>query len=47
MTNDRKLSALPSPRARALAFVAILVAGLAGGVIGLVLGHLLARLPER
>ena len=31
---DRKLSALPSVRARVLAFVAIIVAGLAGGVIG-------------
>ena len=28
------MSALPSARARALAFVAILVAGLAGGLIG-------------
>ncbi len=28
------LSALPSPAARALAFVAILVGGLAGGLIG-------------
>jgi hypothetical protein len=28
------LSALPSPAARAAAFVAILVAGLAGGLIG-------------
>lgn len=32
---DRQpLSALPSPAARALAFVSILVAGLAGGLIG-------------
>jgi hypothetical protein len=30
----RPLSALPSPLARALAFVAIVVAGLAGGLIG-------------
>jgi hypothetical protein len=31
---DQPLSALPSPAARAGAFVAILLAGLAGGVIG-------------
>jgi hypothetical protein len=31
---EPKLSALPSPRARALAFLAIIVAGLAGGLIG-------------
>jgi hypothetical protein len=31
---DRPLSALPSPGARALAFVAILVGGFAGGLIG-------------
>ncbi len=30
----RALSALPSPAARALAFVSILVAGAAGGLIG-------------
>jgi hypothetical protein len=33
-SDEPKLSALPSPRARALAFVAIIVAGLAGGLIG-------------
>jgi hypothetical protein len=33
-TEPTALSALPSPTARALAFVAILVAGLAGGLIG-------------
>jgi hypothetical protein len=32
--DDRPLSALPSVRARGLAFVAILFAGLAGGLIG-------------
>jgi hypothetical protein len=32
--DDRRLSALPSVRARGLAFLAILVAGLAGGLIG-------------
>ena len=32
--NDRRLSALPSVRARSLAFVAILVAGVCGAVIG-------------
>jgi hypothetical protein len=31
---DPPLSALPSPAARAVAFVAILVGGLAGGLIG-------------
>ncbi|HZQ29057.1 MAG TPA: hypothetical protein VFA94_15275 [Acidimicrobiales bacterium] len=31
---DRSLSALPSVRARILAFVAILAAGIAGGLIG-------------
>jgi hydrogenase maturation factor HypE len=31
---DRRLSALPSVRARILAFVAIIVAGAAGGLIG-------------
>lgn len=31
---DRPLSALPSPLARALAFIGILVGGLAGGIIG-------------
>ena len=34
MTDERPLSALPSPVARALAFVSILIGGLAGGVIG-------------
>jgi vacuolar-type H+-ATPase subunit I/STV1 len=34
MANERPLSALPSPLARILAFVAILVAGLAGALIG-------------
>ena len=33
-TSRRPLSALPSPRARALAFAAIVIAGLAGGFIG-------------
>ena len=33
-TEDRPLSALPSTRARALAFAAIVVAGGAGGLIG-------------
>ena len=31
---DRPLSAIPSPLARAVAFVAILLGGLAGGLIG-------------
>ncbi len=31
---DRSLSALPSPAARAAAFAAVLLAGLAGGLIG-------------
>ena len=34
---QRPLSALPSPRARAAAFVAVLVAGFAGGLIGFTL----------
>ncbi len=34
MTDERPLSALPSPAARVLAFVSILIGGLAGGVIG-------------
>ncbi|MDO9176114.1 MAG: hypothetical protein Q7V62_15005 [Actinomycetota bacterium] len=34
---ERPLSALPSPAARAAAFVAILVGGLAGGLIGFTL----------
>jgi hypothetical protein len=33
-TGQRKLSALPSARARAVAFVAIMVAGIAGALIG-------------
>lgn len=33
-TTDDPLSALPPPRARIAAFVAILVGGLAGGLIG-------------
>jgi hypothetical protein len=32
--DDRPLSALPSPRARALAFGAILLAGICGALIG-------------
>jgi len=32
--SERPLSALPSPRARAGAFVAVLIAGFAGGLIG-------------
>ena len=39
-TDDRPLSALPSPGARAAAFVAILIAGLAGGLIGFALVRL-------
>jgi hypothetical protein len=39
-SSDRPLSALPSPAARAAAFVAILLAGLAGGLIGYSLVHL-------
>jgi hypothetical protein len=34
VTDERPLSALPSPVARALAFVSVLIGGLAGGVIG-------------
>ena len=34
---QRPLSALPSPRVRAAAFVAVLVAGFAGGLIGFTL----------
>lgn len=37
MTQERPLSALPSPAARAAAFVAILLGGVAGGVIGFTL----------
>jgi len=32
--SERPLSALPSPRARAAAFIAILLGGFAGGLIG-------------
>lgn len=38
--DDRPLSALPSSGARVAAFVAILIAGLAGGLIGLALVRL-------
>ncbi len=34
MTNERPLSALPSPLARIIAFVSILVGGLGGALIG-------------
>lgn len=34
MVDPRPLSALPSPLARALAFVSILLGGIAGGLIG-------------
>ena len=37
---DRPLSALPSPGARAAAFVAIILGGLAGGLIGYTLVEL-------
>lgn len=37
MTDERPLSALPSPLARAIAFVSILVGGVAGAVIGFAL----------
>lgn len=37
MANERPLSALPSPLARVLAFVAILLGGLAGALIGFAL----------
>jgi hypothetical protein len=33
-SQDRQLSALPSPLARAIAFATICIAGLAGGAIG-------------
>ena len=36
-TNERPLSALPSPLARFVAFISILCGGLAGGVIGFAL----------
>ena len=48
--SSRPLSALPSVRARALAFAAILVAGLAGGLIGYGFGDLQCapgRCPSR
>ena len=38
--DDRRLSALPSVRARGLAFFAILIAGVAGGLIGSSFVHL-------
>lgn len=34
MTTERPLSALPSPVARVIAFVSILIGGVAGGLIG-------------
>ncbi|MFZ9156754.1 MAG: hypothetical protein ACO3AT_08525 [Ilumatobacteraceae bacterium] len=34
MSNERPLSALPSPMARLLAFIAILLGGFAGALIG-------------
>ncbi len=34
MTNERPLSALPSPLARIIAFISILVGGLGGALIG-------------
>jgi vacuolar-type H+-ATPase subunit I/STV1 len=37
VTDERPLSALPSPLARAIAFASILVGGLAGAVIGFAL----------
>ena len=37
MTDERPLSALPSPLARAIAFASILIGGLAGAVIGFAL----------
>lgn len=37
VTDERPLSALPSPIARAIAFVSILIGGLAGAVIGFAL----------
>lgn len=37
MTDERPLSALPSPLARAIAFASILVGGLAGAIIGFAL----------
>jgi len=37
VTDERPLSALPSPLARAVAFVSILIGGVAGAVIGFAL----------
>lgn len=37
MTNERPLSALPSPLARILAFISILIGGLGGAFIGYML----------
>ena len=37
MTDERPLSALPSPLARGIAFASILIGGLAGAVIGFAL----------
>ena len=40
MTNERPLSALPSPLARIVAFVSVLLGGLAGALIGYTLVHI-------
>ena len=37
MTNERPLSALPSPLARIVAFISVLVGGLGGSLIGFLL----------
>ncbi len=37
MTNERPLSALPSPLARIIAFISILIGGLGGALIGYML----------
>lgn len=37
MTNERPLSALPSPLARIVAFISVLVGGLGGALIGYLL----------
>ena len=37
MTNERPLSALPSPLARIVAFISVLVGGLGGALIGYML----------
>ena len=37
MTNERPLSALPSPLARIVAFISVLVGGLGGSLIGYLL----------